>query len=191
MALGGNVGWRYLAGGYAASPRFDCWLGALMIGVRRSSIPRRPAPAASSTTIVDNVLAPDGLVAGVAALYANGRSFADPALSPVHAEAKGSADLAWDFRDRATCCSAGHDRHASSSKQAGVEADLHVYEGMSFRPSADVPVRPIRTKYFAELDAFPTPSGALKLYALSAAGRRRRGVRASASKRRFAGISKR
>ena len=84
--------------------------------------------------MVDNVLvAADGRCDAMARLYANGHDLKDPMLSPVYGDFKGfpPALLTTGTRDLLLSNTV---RVHRKLRQAGVEAELHVYEGAVARP---------------------------------------------------------
>ena len=81
--------------------------------------------------LVDNVLVgSDGRCDAMARLYANGRDLKDPMLSPVYGDMRGfpPALLTTGTRDLLLSNTV---RVHRKLRQAGVEAELHVYEGQS------------------------------------------------------------
>jgi acetyl esterase/lipase len=85
----------------------------------------------STNAMVDNVLvASDGRCDAMAKLYANGHDLKDPLLSPVYGDMHGlpPALLTTGTRDLLLSNTV---RVHRKLRQAGVEAELHVYEGQS------------------------------------------------------------
>ena len=85
----------------------------------------------STNVMVDNVLVgPDGRCDAMARLYANGHDLKDPLLSPVYGDMHGfpPAILTTGTRDLLLSNTV---RVHRKLRQAGVEAELHVYEGQS------------------------------------------------------------
>jgi acetyl esterase/lipase len=85
----------------------------------------------ATNAMVDNVLvASDGRCDAMARLYANGRDLKDPLLSPVYGDMHGlpPALLTTGTRDLLLSNTV---RVHRKLRQAGVEAELHVYEGQS------------------------------------------------------------
>jgi acetyl esterase/lipase len=81
--------------------------------------------------LVDNVLVgSDGRCDAMARLYANGRDLKDPLLSPVYGDMRGfpPAILTTGTRDLLLSNTV---RVHRKLRQAGIEAELHVYEGQS------------------------------------------------------------
>lgn len=84
-----------------------------------------------TNAMVDNVLVgPNGRCDAMASLYANGHDLRDPMLSPVYGDMRGfpPALLTTGTRDLLLSNTV---RVHRKLRQAGVEAELHVYEGQS------------------------------------------------------------
>ncbi len=154
MALGGTSAGGNLS--LAATRRIlDLGLpapGALMIGTPVIDL-SKTGDSRFVNDGVDNVLAWDGLIAGAAALYAGGRSLADPALSPVHADMKGFPPTYLISGSRDLLLSDTIVAHRML-RRAGAIADLHVYEGMSHSDYLRTFGSPESDEHFSELDAF-------------------------------------
>jgi len=85
----------------------------------------------STNFMVDNVLVgPDGRCDAMARLYANGHELKDPMLSPVYGDMRGFPPTILTTGTRDLLLSNTVRVHRKL-RQAGVEAELHVYEGQS------------------------------------------------------------
>lgn len=85
----------------------------------------------STNFMVDNVLVgPDGRCDAMAKLYANGHDLKDPMLSPVYGDMHGFPPTILTTGTRDLLLSNTVRVHRKL-RQAGVEAELHVYEGQS------------------------------------------------------------
>jgi monoterpene epsilon-lactone hydrolase len=85
----------------------------------------------STNFMVDNVLVgPDGRCDAMARLYANGHDLKDPMLSPVYGDMRGFPPTILTTGTRDLLLSNTVRVHRKL-RQAGVEAELHVYEGQS------------------------------------------------------------
>lgn len=85
----------------------------------------------STNFMVDNVLVgPDGRCDAMARLYANGHELKDPMLSPVYGDMHGFPPTILTTGTRDLLLSNTVRVHRKL-RQAGVEAELHVYEGQS------------------------------------------------------------
>ena len=103
---------------------------------------------------VDNILVSnDGWLGEAAKLYANGHDLKDPQLSPIYGDltsfpptilTSGTRDL---FLSNTV-------RVHRKMRQAGVVADLHVFEGQSHAQYAGDPDAPETKEHFGELTAF-------------------------------------
>src|SRR5262249_35908447 len=84
-----------------------------------------------TNAMVDNVLvAPDAFCDKAAALYADGRDLKDPMLSPVYGDMRGFPPTILTSGTRDLLLSSTVRVHRKL-RQAGVEAELQVYEGQS------------------------------------------------------------
>ena len=91
----------------------------------------RTGDSFQSNHMVDNVLvAADGRCDAMARLYANGHDLKDPMLSPVYGDMTGFPPTLLTTGTRDLLLSNTVRVHRKL-RQAGVEADLHVYEGQS------------------------------------------------------------
>lgn len=102
---------------------------------------------------VDAVLTWDGVIEGAAALYAGGRDYRDPGLSPVYADFSGFPPTYLISATRDLLLSDTIVVHRKL-RQAGVEADLNIYEGMSHSDYLRMFGSPESDEHFRELDAF-------------------------------------
>ena len=92
---------------------------------------RRPATRSTTNHMVDNVLVgSDGRCDAMAKLYANGHDLKDPMLSPVYGDMHGFPPTMLTTGTRDLLLSNTVRVHRKL-RQAGVEAELHVYEGQS------------------------------------------------------------
>src|SRR5262249_2859137 len=84
-----------------------------------------------TNAMVDNILvAPDAICHKAAALYANGHDLKDPMLSPVYGDMHGFPPTVLTSGTRDLLLSSTVRVHRKL-RQAGVEAELQVYEGQS------------------------------------------------------------
>jgi acetyl esterase/lipase len=95
----------------------------------------------------------DGVLGAAARLYAAGRDLADPQLSPVNGDFAGFPPTILIAGTRDMLLSATVRVHRKL-RQAGVEADLHVFEGMSHGFYLAVPAAPESRETFAEIARF-------------------------------------
>ncbi len=103
---------------------------------------------------VDNALVSyDGLLGAAAALYANGHVMSDPELSPVNADFKGFPPTLLTTGTRDLFLSNTIRVHRKL-KQAGVAADLNVYEGLSHGDYERDPDLPESREVYGEAAAF-------------------------------------
>lgn len=103
---------------------------------------------------VDNVLVSnEGLLASAAALYANGRDLRDPQLSPVNGDMRGfpPALLTSGTRDLFLSDTV---RVHRALRQAGVTAELHVFEGQSHAQFYRDAAAPETREHFGEVARF-------------------------------------
>ncbi|NIJ09565.1 acetyl esterase/lipase [Sphingomonas vulcanisoli] len=103
---------------------------------------------------VDNALVSyDGLLGAAARLYANGHDMADPELSPVNADLSGFPPTLLTTGTRDLFLSNTIRVHRKL-KQAGVLADLNVYEGLSHGDFERDPDLPESREVYGEAAAF-------------------------------------
>jgi len=102
---------------------------------------------------VDPGLTWDGLIAGAVKIYAGGTSYDDPHLSPIHADVSGFPPTYLISGTRDLLLSDTALIHAKLRK-AGVDADLHVYEGIAHADYAKLFDTPESAQHYAELKAF-------------------------------------
>src|SRR6516225_6901207 len=104
--------------------------------------------------MVDNVLVSnDGWLGDAAKLYANGHDLKDPMLSPVYGDFQGFPPTILTSGTRDLFLSNTVRVHRKL-RQAGVVADLHVFEGQSHAQYAGDPDAPETKEHFGELTAF-------------------------------------
>ena len=107
-----------------------------------------------TNALLDNVLvSTDGLCDSAAKFYANGHDMKDPLLSPVYGDLSGfpPAILTTGTRDLLLSNTV---RVHRKLRQAGVEADLHVYEGQSHGQYGRDDTAPETREAFGEIAAF-------------------------------------
>jgi monoterpene epsilon-lactone hydrolase len=103
---------------------------------------------------VDNILVSnDGWLGDAAKLYANGHDLKDPQLSPVYGDVSGFPPTILTSGTRDLFLSNTVRMHRKL-RQAGVVADLHVFEGQSHAQYAGDPDAPETKEHFGELTAF-------------------------------------
>jgi acetyl esterase/lipase len=103
---------------------------------------------------VDNILVSnDGWLGDAAKLYANGHDLKDPQLSPVYGDLTGFPPTILTSGTRDLFLSNTVRVHRKL-RQAGVIADLHVFEGQSHAQYAGDPDAPETREHFGELTAF-------------------------------------
>ncbi len=103
---------------------------------------------------VDNILVSnDGWLGDAAKLYANGHDLRDPQLSPVYGDLTGFPPTVLTSGTRDLFLSNTVRVHRKL-RQAGVIADLHVFEGQSHAQYAGDPDAAETTEHFGELTAF-------------------------------------
>src|SRR5450631_2125439 len=103
---------------------------------------------------VDNILVSnDGWLGDAAKLYANGHDLRDPQLSPVYGDFSGFPPTILTSGTRDLFLSNTVRVHRKL-RQAGVVADLHVFEGQSHAQYAGDPDAPETKEHFGELTAF-------------------------------------
>jgi len=103
---------------------------------------------------VDNILVSnDGWLGDAAKLYANGHDLRDPQLSPVYGDFSGFPPTILTSGTRDLFLSNTVRVHRKL-RQAGVVADLHVFEGQSHAQYAGDPDAPETKEHFSELTAF-------------------------------------
>src|SRR6202007_2511471 len=103
---------------------------------------------------VDNVLVTwDGWLGRAAKLYANGESLKNPYISPIYGDFKGFPPTILTSGTRDLFLSNTVRVHRKL-RQAGVIADLHVFEGQSHAQYAGDPDAPETKEHFGELTAF-------------------------------------
>jgi epsilon-lactone hydrolase len=103
---------------------------------------------------VDNVLVSnDGWLGEAAKLYANGHDLKDPQLSPIYGDLTGFPPTILTSGTRDLFLSNTVRVHRKL-RQAGVVADLHVFEGQSHAQYAGDPDAPETKEHFGELTAF-------------------------------------
>ncbi len=103
---------------------------------------------------VDNILVSnDGWLGDAAKLYANGHDLKDPQLSPVYGDFSGFPPTILTSGTRDLFLSNTVRVHRKL-RQAGVVADLHVFEGQSHAQYAGDPDAPETKEHFGELTAF-------------------------------------
>jgi monoterpene epsilon-lactone hydrolase len=104
--------------------------------------------------MIDNILVSnDGWLGDAAKLYANGTDLKDPQLSPVYGDYAGFPPTILTSGTRDLFLSNTVRVHRKL-RQAGVVADLHVFEGQSHAQYAGDPYAPETKEHFAELAAF-------------------------------------
>jgi acetyl esterase/lipase len=104
--------------------------------------------------MVDNILVSnDGWLGDAAKLYANGTDLKDPQLSPVYGDYAGFPPTILTSGTRDLFLSNTVRVHRKL-RQAGVVADLHVFEGQSHAQYAGDAYAPETKEHFAELAAF-------------------------------------
>ena len=103
---------------------------------------------------VDNILVSnDGWLGDAAKLYANGHDLKDPQLSPVYGDLSGFPPTILTSGTRDLFLSNTVRVHRKL-RQAGVVADLHVFEGQSHAQYAGDPDAPETKEHFGELTSF-------------------------------------
>jgi epsilon-lactone hydrolase len=103
---------------------------------------------------VDNILVSnDGWLGEAAKLYANGHDLKDPQLSPIYGDLSGFPPTILTSGTRDLFLSNTVRVHRKL-RQAGVVADLHVFEGQSHAQYAGDPDAPETKEHFGELTAF-------------------------------------
>jgi acetyl esterase/lipase len=103
---------------------------------------------------VDNILVSnDGWLGDAAKLYANGHDLKDPQLSPVYGDFSGFPPSILTSGTRDLFLSNTVRVHRKL-RQAGVVAELHVFEGQSHAQYAGDPDAPETKEHFGELTAF-------------------------------------
>jgi acetyl esterase/lipase len=103
---------------------------------------------------VDNILVSnDGWLGDAAKLYANGHDLKDPQLSPIYGDLTGFLPTILTSGTRDLFLSNTVRVHRKL-RQAGVVADLHVFEGQSHAQYAGDPDAPETMEHFSELTAF-------------------------------------
>jgi epsilon-lactone hydrolase len=103
---------------------------------------------------VDNILVSnDGWLGDAAKLYANGHDLKDPQLSPIYGDLSGFPPTILTSGTRDLFLSNTVRVHRKL-RQAGVVADLHVFEGQSHAQYAGDPDAPETREHFGELAAF-------------------------------------
>src|SRR5712691_544863 len=121
--------------------------------------PDFPYPAAMDDAMavwkeVDKILVSnDGWLGDAAKLYANGHDLKDPQLSPVYGDFSGFPPTILTSGTRDLFLSNTVRVHRKL-RQAGVVADLHVFEGQSHAQYAGDPDAPETKEHFGELTAF-------------------------------------
>ena len=104
--------------------------------------------------MIDNILVSnDGWLGDAAKLYANGHDLKDPQLSPVYGDVSGFPPTILTSGTRDLFLSNTVRMHRKL-RQAGVVADLHVFEGQSHAQYAGDPDAPETKEHFGELTAF-------------------------------------
>jgi epsilon-lactone hydrolase len=107
-----------------------------------------------TNAMLDNVLVAPGTSCDARArLYANGRNLKDPLLSPLYGDMRGfpPAILTTGTRDLLLSNTV---RVHRKLRQAGVEADLHVYEGQAHAHYLFDDTAPETAEVFGEIAAF-------------------------------------
>lgn len=103
---------------------------------------------------VDNILVSnDGWLGDAAKLYANGHDLRDPQLSPIYGDLTGFPPTILTSGTRDLFLSNTVRVHRKL-RQAGVIADLHVFEGQSHAQYAGDPDAPETREHFGELTVF-------------------------------------
>jgi epsilon-lactone hydrolase len=103
---------------------------------------------------VDNILVSnDGWLGEAAKLYANGHDLKDPQLSPIYGDLSGFPPTILTSGTRDLFLSNTVRVHRKL-RQAGVVADLHVFEGQSHAQYAGDPDAPETKEHFGELTLF-------------------------------------
>ena len=103
---------------------------------------------------VDNILVSnDGWLGDAAKLYANGHDLKDPQLSPIYGDLSGFPPTILTSGTRDLFLSNTVRVHRKM-RQAGVVADLHVFEGQSHAQYAGDPDAPETKEHFGELTNF-------------------------------------
>ena len=127
--------------------------GAIAPGTPMSDL-TRTGDSFYTNFMVDNVLVgSDGRCDAMARLYANGRDLKDPMLSPVYGDMRGfpPALLTTGTRDLLLSNTV---RVHRKLRQAGVEAELHVYEGQSHAHYMRSSTAPETKEAFEEIARF-------------------------------------
>jgi epsilon-lactone hydrolase len=107
-----------------------------------------------SNEMVDDVLVSnDGWLGDAANLYANGHDLKDPMLSPIYGDLSGFPPTILTTGTRDLFLSNTVRVHRKL-REAGLVADLIVFEGMSHAQYLFVPNSPESKEYFAEVSAF-------------------------------------
>jgi len=103
---------------------------------------------------IDNILVSnDGWLGDAAKLYANGHDLKDPQLSPIYGDLSGFPPTILTSGTRDLFLSNTVRVHRKL-RQAGVVADLHVFEGQSHAQYAGDPDAPETKEHFGELTKF-------------------------------------
>ena len=114
----------------------------------------RTGDSFQTNAMIDNVLvAADGRCDAMARLYANGHDLRDPFLSPVYGDMKGFPPTLLTTGTRDLLLSNTVRVHRKL-RQAGVEAELHVYEGQSHAHYLRDATAPETKEVFEEIGRF-------------------------------------
>jgi acetyl esterase/lipase len=107
-----------------------------------------------TSEMLDNILVSnDGWLGDAAKLYANGHDLKDPMLSPVYGDFQGFPPTILTSGTRDLFLSNTVRVHRKL-RAAGVEADLHVFEGQSHAQYAGDPYAPETKEHFGEVARF-------------------------------------
>ena len=129
--------------------------GALMIGTPAADLAKRGDSRFINEGIDHVVPSWDGEAAQEMRFYAAGASYDDPHLSPIYGDFRGfpPSYLISGTRDLLLSDTV---RVHRKLREAGVEADLHVYEGVAHADYLLQAGTPEQAEHFRELDAFLT-----------------------------------
>lgn len=126
---------------------------ALFVGTPWADLSKTGDTLNTNAQIDDVLVTYDGILKAAAKLYAGEQSLADPLISPIHGDFTGFPPTILVSGTRDLFLSDTVRVHRKL-RQAGIEADLHVFEGLSHAQYIDIFLAPESKEAFHEIAGF-------------------------------------
>lgn len=126
---------------------------ALFIGTPRADLTGTGDTVSTNQGVDRHIPTPEGFIDAAVRLYADDLDVADPRISPIYGDFNGFPPTLLVSGSRDLFLSNTVRTH-TKLRQAGAEADLLVYEGMSHADYLHVPTAPESLHFYGELNGF-------------------------------------